>query len=627
MSQFIRGLLIRLLAFFAAMFVFAISPAFAATCGPATTPGAAPAAWQTYCWLDFSTYNDATARSASGQTFSFDLSDGSTLTLRVRATSTSSTAATARAAPSWTGAAVGNSSFLGIPGRPILYTNNPGSTVTFNITSINIIPPSGVAAITNYAFVVADAESTDGAEYLEFTTNGSVWSILDAVQPISGNQFPILTGVGTTTLRETGNGLSGNTGGYIAASNKPTTVTARLGAGGLQGVMFAVRFASIKLNKTITGARINTSDQFTFRITSTSSGDILASGTTTGSGNGPFAAAVISTASGIPITLSETMANGSVSTLSQYQALLTCTNATPGSSTVMPTNLAATSYNFGSLDFGDVVNCNFNNAAHPRISLQKQLAPAGRIFAGDQFQIRLRQGSTSVAVRTTTGTGAVIANGTIPLTQIVSGTNYLIDEIAAGTADFTRYSSTLSCTNAYAGSTTTLPTALNSNFSPVVGDLISCILTNTRDTPNALLEITKISTLLSDPVNGTTNPKAIPGAVVRYTVQVTNRGDVPVDSSTIRIRDPLPTDVTYNAASTVLFTNGTTPSGLNSFNPSSMVRFSSQASGGGPYNYTPATSGFDPLVKGVQISPTGIMSQSDGINHPSFTVSFEVQVK
>lgn len=42
--------------------------------------------------------------------------------------------------------------------------------------------------------------------------------------------------------------------------------------------------------------------------------------------------------------------------------------------------------------------------------------------------------------------------------------------------------------------------------------------------PSAVLGITKLSTLISDPVNGVTNPKHIPGAVVEYCILVQNPG-------------------------------------------------------------------------------------------------------
>jgi hypothetical protein len=45
----------------------ASTAAQAANCAPAGSPGAAPPAWQTYCWLDMSTYNNATVFGAHSQ--------------------------------------------------------------------------------------------------------------------------------------------------------------------------------------------------------------------------------------------------------------------------------------------------------------------------------------------------------------------------------------------------------------------------------------------------------------------------------------------------------------------------------------------------------------------------------
>src|SRR6185295_13923373 len=71
-------------------------------CRPATSGGSAASDWSTFCWLDFTGYNDTTARSAAGQNFSFTLNDGSTLSLNVRAVRTGGgTALDAVAAPSW----------------------------------------------------------------------------------------------------------------------------------------------------------------------------------------------------------------------------------------------------------------------------------------------------------------------------------------------------------------------------------------------------------------------------------------------------------------------------------------------------------------------------------------------
>ncbi len=50
----------------------------------------------------------------------------------------------------------------------------------------------------------------------------------------------------------------------------------------------------------------------------------------------------------------------------------------------------------------------------------------------------------------------------------------------------------------------------------------------------------KTVAIYSDPVNGTANPKSIPGAEVDYTLMVTNSGAGPVDTNTLTIIDPIP---------------------------------------------------------------------------------------
>lgn len=60
---------------------------------------------------------------------------------------------------------------------------------------------------------------------------------------------------------------------------------------------------------------------------------------------------------------------------------------------------------------------------------------------------------------------------------------------------------------------------------------------------SAALSITKTSTVISDLFNGTTNPKAIPGAVVEYAVTITNNGSVPAGG--VSVSDTLDADVTF----------------------------------------------------------------------------------
>jgi uncharacterized repeat protein (TIGR01451 family) len=593
----------------------------AQNCSPAGSQGTAPASWQTYCWLNLTNYNDATARSASGQNLSFTLPDGSTLTFNARVTGTNP-AYNAVTAPSWVGAAVGNSAFLGIPGRPVLYSAQSG-TSTIAITNISVTPPAG-GGVTVYNFVVADAESSNDGEALRMSTNGGAWTLLDSVPPISGSTMPPISGVGSSNV--TISGAPGTVGAYIIGSNSPTSVTVETQSGGLQGVMFAIRFATIRLQTSILGTRLSTSDQFTFQIASTGTGATVSSGTTSGTGNGPFSTAPLNMAAGIPITLRVAMAGGSTNALTAYSSILGCINTTGTTRAGLPSNMATTNTNIGQLEFGESLVCTFSLGAPPRLRVRKLLGSGGRRFSTDQFTVRVMSGTTVTASSTTTGTGGTINAGTgdTTLTVVNAAQGYTVDEVAAGTTVLGNYTAALSCTNATSGSTTPLPTTVGGAIILRPGDQITCSITNTRRTM-ALLLIEKTSTVISDPVNGTTDPKLIPGAVVEYAITVRNTGAGQVDASSVVVVDIMPAEMAYAVTTPVTFTNGTTPSGL-SF-AASNVTFSQTAGGTTGFTYTP-TGTFDGNVTGIRIAPTGTMAAaSSGTAQPSFTVRFRAQVE
>lgn len=600
------------------------SPAAQAqNCGQAASQGTAPASWQTYCWLNLANYNDATARSASGQNLSFTLPDGAVLSFNARVTgNTATTAYNAVTSPSWGGAAVGNSAFIGIPGRPVLYTAS-GGTRTITLSNIMVTPPVGASA-TVFSFVVADAESSNENEALRISTNGGAWQLLDSVNPISGSNFPLIAGVGTANVNITGR--SGRVGAYIIGSNSPTSITVETQAGGLQGVMFAVRFATIRLQTIIVGARLNAADQFQYQIASSTTGATIASGTTSGTGNGPFSTPALQLSAGMPIRLRKVMAPGSSSALTQYSANLSCVNTAGATRTNLPSNLAATSADIGQLEFGEFLVCTFTVGAQPRLQLRKLLGSGGRRFSGDQFTIRIREGETIVASRTTTGSGGTINNGDTGLVQVTSGTAYRLDEVAAGTASLANYDATMACTNSTSGSPTALPTVVGGTVTPRPGDVIVCSITNTRST-TAELVVEKSSTVISDPVNGMLNPKQIPGAIVEYAITVRNVGAARPDTDSVIITDIMPADMAFATGTPVTFTNGSPTSGLSSFNATTMVSFSSSTGGTGPFNYSPVGP-FDPDVRAIRITPAGRMNAaSTGTSQPSFTIRFRAQVQ
>lgn len=145
------------------------------------------------------------------------------------------------------------------------------------------------------------------------------------------------------------------------------------------------------------------------------------------------------------------------------------------------------------------------------------------------------------------------------------------------------------------------------------------------------LQVTKVRQLLSDPVNNTSNPLDIPGAIMLYTITVSNNGPGQVDTDSLRITDRLPPDtelfVDDSAGDPVSFTDGTTPSGL-SFTYPDDIAFSDQPDGS-PNGYLPTADadGFDAAVTGILVTPRGTMNGATGGDSPTFSVTIRLRLR
>ncbi len=146
------------------------------------------------------------------------------------------------------------------------------------------------------------------------------------------------------------------------------------------------------------------------------------------------------------------------------------------------------------------------------------------------------------------------------------------------------------------------------------------------------LLVTKTAQTVSDPINGTTSPKNIPGAVVAYTVGVTNQGPGSVDADSLVITDPVPANtslfVDSGGGDPVVFIDGPVSSGL-AYTYATDVSYSNQPGGGPPYSYTPSpdADGFDPAVTGFRFAPGGSMNAASGGDNPSFNIRFTTRVE
>tara|TARA_B100002049_G_C16072244_1_gene373375 strand:+ start:167 stop:1345 length:1179 start_codon:yes stop_codon:yes gene_type:complete len=139
--------------------------------------------------------------------------------------------------------------------------------------------------------------------------------------------------------------------------------------------------------------------------------------------------------------------------------------------------------------------------------------------------------------------------------------------------------------------------------------------------PHTSLNVTKVSRVVSDPINGATNPKAIPGALVEYLISVTNTGKEPTDPNTLIVRDDAPANAKMcltgfgGGIGPVLFNAGSPSSGLSyAFtvlnDTSDRLDFSSD--GGATWAYTPSpdADGCDAEITDFRLRPTGAFAAS-----------------
>jgi uncharacterized repeat protein (TIGR01451 family) len=172
---------------------------------------------------------------------------------------------------------------------------------------------------------------------------------------------------------------------------------------------------------------------------------------------------------------------------------------------------------------------------------------------------------------------------------------------------------------------------------PVSGNNSDSIDVTINQAPD-ILTLKSVQTL-SDPVNGATNPKAIPGAVVQYTITSSNSGFGTTDADSVMVSDSIPTntemyvgDIGASGSGPLAFIDSSTSSALGyTFlaldNNTDDLEFSSD--GGVNYTYIPVpdTEGFDSNVTHFRGLTSGAFAASDGINNPGFSFQFRVRVK
>jgi len=142
------------------------------------------------------------------------------------------------------------------------------------------------------------------------------------------------------------------------------------------------------------------------------------------------------------------------------------------------------------------------------------------------------------------------------------------------------------------------------------------------------IKLSKSSLPLYDPVNEESNPKAIPGAMIRYIIHAQNEGLGKTDNNTVALDDTVPTNMKLCVAvigrcHKVAFVDGAISSEL------SLGAIEYSDNGGTDFSYVPTADGegFDMDVTDVRVKLDGSFNASDGTNHPSFDIKLHMGVK
>lgn len=131
------------------------------------------------------------------------------------------------------------------------------------------------------------------------------------------------------------------------------------------------------------------------------------------------------------------------------------------------------------------------------------------------------------------------------------------------------------------------------------------------------LSVTKVSSAISDPVSGTTNPKMIPGAIASYEISVASPSSYTVSPNTIAVVDVTPARLSLmvNDAGTgtgpikfIAGSSGLTLVYISLASTTDDIEFSTN--GGLTWSYAPivGADGSDPAITHIRIRPRGAMA-------------------
>ena len=164
------------------------------------------------------------------------------------------------------------------------------------------------------------------------------------------------------------------------------------------------------------------------------------------------------------------------------------------------------------------------------------------------------------------------------------------------------------------------------------------------------IALTKNITVVSDPINDTTNPKAIPGALISYTINVINTGRGKSDDNSIILQDEIPVNSELfigdlactgrgdgSGLGPVCYQDTAAPnqSGL-TYDYAGIISAIDDVSfstDGIDFSYEPVDAdGFDAAIRYIRITPAGFFNKvtidgsGDPENQPEFNFTYQIRL-
>lgn len=257
-----------------------------------------------------------------------------------------------------------------------------------------------------------------------------------------------------------------------------------------------------------------------------------------------------------------------------------------------------------------------------RVTLQHDWEPDA--IGGDSVSLQVAGGSDAVdgssTAPSTMTPATASATATAPLTLVQAFT----------TGNPGSYTVSLACErNGDGVAVAATGSGLSRQIQMPLDSSVTCSWSNGLSVP---LTVVKLVLVHSDPVNGTLDPKAIPGAIVEYRAVIANPGG-PVDSDSLVFTDPVPASTEFRVADItgagsgsgpVRFTDSlSSPSGLSYTYPAD-IAFSND--NGASWDYVPSDpdgDGFDPAITDIRVNPKGTFNGGNA----QFTLAFRVRIK